>query len=416
MKLLNILLIILCLFSVTYAESLTELQETALSKRKVIERYKANVDRAKKNISIARSGYYPSVDVSYTANNVDADVVTEAEENSVLYGAFTWNLFAGFRDKYNISSAKLLHKVEIHKLKGIRQDIKFDVAQYYLNIFEQQANLQVTEDAYTTLLKAYQDETYRYNMGMINKNDLLSIKVDLDHAELNLKKAKVNLKKSIFSLQRQIDADVQVDTFTFAEFNTLPTSDPLSTVTERMLTNRSDIRVYEDSMNAAEMNVKSAKSAIYPQVKWVSSYQKYDDDYINGNGDADIDETRHQIVVSMNLFDGFGKYNQIDSAKLEAKGLRYDLYELKRDLITELKNTFLDFEVSGENAAVSKESIKQAEENMRITQLSYKEGISNTSDLLNAITNLSRARYNYVAAKKDVFNNYYKILRSEEAF
>lgn len=416
MKLLNITLLILLLFTTGYAETLEELQNTAVSKRKIIDRYKTNVEKAEKTISLAQKGYYPSVDLQYAFNDVDGNVLAENEENSVIYGALTWNLFAGFRDKYNIKSARLLHQVERYKLQGVKQDIKYDVSLYYLNIFQQQANLKVTQDAYNTLKKIYQDESYRFEMGMVKKNDLLSIKVDLDNAEINMKKAEVNLKKSALLLQRKMDTEVDVTLFNFTEFKTLPDTESYDTVLSRMLTKRSDLLAYEDSIKATQMNAKSKQSAYYPKVDLTSSYRKYDDSYYSGSGDTYSEEMRHQVVVSINLFDGFGKYNEIDRARLEAKGIQYDLYELKRDLKTDLKNMFLDFEVSTENADVAKSSIKQAEENLRITELSYKEGISRTIDLLNAITTLSRAKYNYVAAKRDVFINYFRITRAEETF
>ena len=81
-----------------------------------------------------------------------------------------------------------------------------------------------------------------------------------------------------------------------------------------------------------------------------------------------------------------------------------------------LKNLFLDYDISKGNVAVTKSSIVQAEENLRISELSYKEGLTTTSDLLDAITSLSRAKYNHVAAKSELFANYYKITRTVDGF
>ena len=59
--------------------------------------------------------------------------------------------------------------------------------------------------------------------------------------------------------------------------------------------------------------------------------------------------------------------------------------------------------VSLENVTVAKENIKHAKESLRISQLKYKEGLESETDLLDAVTNLSRAQYNYVTVLRLVF-------------
>jgi outer membrane protein len=72
--------------------------------------------------------------------------------------------------------------------------------------------------------------------------------------------------------------------------------------------------------------------------------------------------------------------------------------------------------VSLDNINVADENIKHAKENLRVTQLKYNEGLQRESDLLDAITNLSRARYNYVSVNRGAFLNHFQILRMVEGF
>ena len=69
-----------------------------------------------------------------------------------------------------------------------------------------------------------------------------------------------------------------------------------------------------------------------------------------------------------------------------------------------------------ENVDVAKEDIRHAEENLRITQLKYKQGLQRESDLLDAVTNLSRSRYNQVAVIRTVFENAFRVNRMVEEF
>jgi len=118
----------------------------------------------------------------------------------------------------------------------------------------------------------------------------------------------------------------------------------------------------------------------------------------------------------MNLFDGFSRESAISKARLTVREIQYDLAELQNTLDTDLANLFIDYKVSMANVEVAREDIKHAEENLRITQLKYKEGLQRESDLLDAVTNLSRARYNEVAVIRAVFENAFRITRMVEGF
>lgn len=395
---------------------LASLQQTALANRHVIQKYEAQLEKSVENRVNAQSGYYPSLDLSYIANSLDEASLYEYRENSAASGRVSWNIFAGFRDKYTIASADLLHSAEQYKLQGIKQDIKLQVAMRYLAIYNWQANLQVAEDSYSTLLKLYEDTENRFAVGLIKKSELLKFKVDLDHAQINRERVKAGLEKSILFLQREIDAPVDGASLLFSEFSNLPSLAGYTQHEEIMLEKRSEIKALEEAMGAAELAVKAEKAAYYPRVDLVGSYSRYDDDYLPGNGDRYDEELRAQLVLSMNLFDGFGKKSRVSAARLEAQTIRYDLDELKRDLVTLLKNLFLDYDVNTKNVEVAFGSIKQAEENLRVTRLSYQEGITPEFELLEAISDLSRAQSNYVTAKSEVFADYFQIIRAVEDF
>ena len=146
------------------------------------------------------------------------------------------------------------------------------------------------------------------------------------------------------------------------------------------------------------------------------SYRKYDDDHLTGSGEIRDDELRAQLLISLNLFSGRLTEESVAKAELENRGLQYDVEELKDSLQTELRNLHIDYNVSLRNVDVALRNIEHAEESLRITQLKYDEGLDRESDLLDAITNLSRAQYNYVAVVRTVFLNSFRIQRMIEEF
>lgn len=416
MKIVSCLAGCLLLGSVAQAADLASMQKMALENRAVVQRYMANVEKSGKDVTIARGGYYPSVDISYTANSLDDSSLTEDSQNSIAAGQISWNLFSGFRDKYSLTSAEQIQEVENYRLQGIRQDIQLDVALSYLYVYDRLANLKVSEDAYKTLKKVYRDGENRFAVGLIGKNELLKFRVDYDNADITMKAAQAGLDKSVNSLARQVGTEITLADLDFAEFGLLPGQLSETDYQQNMLVARSEIQALEGLIAASESQVQVAYSDYYPRVDLVGSYYRYDDDYITGAGDEDEDELRAQLVVSMNLFRGFITEADTGRAKLEKRALQYDLQELKETLSNDLRNLFIDYRVSLANVEVARRSIEQAVENLRITQLKYDEGLQRESDLLDAITNLSRAQANEVAVVRTVFLNYFQIIRMVAGF
>ena len=167
---------------------------------------------------------------------------------------------------------------------------------------------------------------------------------------------------------------------------------------------------------ATVAEVEAEKSDYYPQVDVVGSYSRYDDDFINWGGSEDDDELRAQLVMTMNLFQGLSTEATVARAKLETRSVQYELDELKNDLVTDLKNLHIAFEISYENVEIANRSIAQAEESLRITQLKYDEGLQRQLDLLSAVTDLSRAQFNYVVVLQTLFSNDFQLTRMIDGF
>jgi len=411
---LAIIFLVLCAQNL-YAMDLAEMQALALNNRQVVRQYMTILEQSEKDIVRARGGYYPSVDIGYTANFLDQATLLEDRENSKATGRVSWNLFDGFRDKYTLLSAEKQKEVEQFRLEGVQQDIQLNVALAYLAVFERQANRRVAEAAFQTLGKVYRDGESRYKVGLVDKNELLRFRVDYDNADISLKVANADLQKSVNALSRQVGREIQLTELDFADFNNLPPQIDREDYIRKMLEKRSEINALKAVIGATQASAEAAASGYYPRVDVVGSYSRFDND-IATSGLVREDELRGQLVVSMNLFQGFTTEATVARAKLETRSAQYQLEELQNDLTTDLQNLNIDFQVSLDNVAVAKRSIEQAEENLRITQLKYDEGLQRDSDLLDAITSLSRAKFNYVSVLRTAFLNNFQLIRMVDGF
>jgi len=416
MKMLSFFLVLTLFPQVVSALTLEQMQKAALENRALVKRFETEIEKGAENVRIARGEYYPSVDVLYNTYTIDEATLTEKRENSIFSGIVTWNIFAGFKDKYSIQSAEALKEVDMLRLLSIEQDIQLSVALRYLTVFYQQSRQEVAEDTFKTLEGLYLDSKNRYDVGLLDRNAVLKFKVDYDNADLAVKKEKADLEKALYLLAREVDQTINYAQLTFKEFQAPPTLDNKESYEPLMLSQRSELKVLEGLAAAAAFNVDAEYGDYYPQFDLVGRYRKTDDSLLNGQGEFTDEELRAELVMSYNLFEGFIDEAEIARAKAEVRSLKYDLNELQNTLKTELKNLFVDYDISLANVAVAREDITFAEENLRITELKYKEGLQRQLDLLAAVSNLTRAQSNYIAVVRTVFENYFGIIRMIEGF
>jgi len=416
MKLSSLLIVCLLLPQISFALNLEEMQRTALENRSLVKRYEAEVDKSTENIRIAKSGYYPSFDINFNTYTLDETSVTERRENSVFNSVLSWNIFSGFKDKYNISSAESSRNVENFRLLAIEQDIQLAVALRYLAVYNQQARLEVAGDTYKTLERLYIDSKNRYEVGLIDKNSVLKFKVDYDNANLGVQKEAADLAKALHELSRVVDLQINENELSFVEFQNTPPLENQDGLELQMLSERSELKALESLAESAEYRVSAQYGDYYPHFDLVGRYRKYDDSLLTGRGEFSDEELRAELVMSFNVFRGFQDEAEIARAKADVRSLQYDLVELQNDFKTTLKNILVDYGISLANVEVAREDITYAEENLRITDLKYKEGVQRQIDLLDAVSNLTRAQSNYVAVVKTVFENYFRVIRMIEGF
>ncbi len=415
MKLCSLTVALLLTASTVQAVNLADLQATALGSRAVIEQYTATLQMSEEEIRRTRSALYPAADLSYTTNLLDEDAMFEARENSIALARVSWNLFAGFRDKYGVRSAEMLREIEEHKLRGLRQDIQLNVALAYLTVFERRAAKEVADSAYQTLAKVYRDGESRYQVGLIGKNELLKFRVDYDNADITAKSADAALKKSINDLARQVGTAVDYASLDFADFDKEAPLADREACAAKMLAERSEIKALEAAIAATTAQIEAARSGYYPRLDAIGSYRRGDDTLLADASESD-EEWRAQMVMTLNLYQGGATEATLAKTRYQLRAQQEELKELKENLTNDLDNLLIDLKVSLDNIPVAKRSIEQAEENLRITELKYQEGLQRESDLLDAITSLSRARYNSVAVVRTMFANHFRLLRMVGGF
>lgn len=396
--------------------TLTDLQTRAVQQRETVANSRLAVQQGELTEAVARSPFYPALDLRYSATALDPETPFENEAHSDLTGSLRYNLYAGHRDQYTLEAARHTTAARRHELDKTIQDLCLEVALSYLDVYTQARNLKVDADEVDLLKKRHSDAAFRSEVGVIRKNDVLKIKVELDNAVQNLARAQANLDKSLNRLRFFTGLSLAAAEIDFKALESLPDLAPYDVLEARLLSQRSDLKALQMIKQARLKEAEVDRAAYYPSVDAIASYSKYGDDYGFGLTNDNDDELRLTLAATLNLFDGYRKPNKVKRTELEVRRVDLDLANRKKRLATDLANRVLDFDVSQKNLMVADSGIDQAEENLRVFEAAFEAGVETATEVLDAIFLLSRAKFNYITARSDVFRNYYRALHLVEDF
>lgn len=396
------------------ALNLDEAINTALEKNLDIKSSNYDYLKSVQNVKAAKSTYLPSLNLGYSYNNTDEAIFNNNQsETTVLSATISYNLFNGFKDLANKKSSKYLSKSSKYSLEATKQDIVLNVKSAYISYLNASNALKTYQSAYKLFKEQFEDSKNRYDQGLIAKNDLLQVQVNMSNAKQNVVQAKGNLKVAKYQLSNILGGlDLSSENIEDLDEKSLEVKE----YDEKELGNRSEIKALQMALKSYKQQEKASKSSYYPSVNVSASHNKYYDTFSLEQYDA-IPEVDNQnvanVTASWNLYSGGYDSAQIANAKIDYKNAKVQLEQSKLDIKLQYENAKSNLEVAIDNLETSKLSLLQAKENYEIVKNRFDEGLSTTTDLTDANYLLTQALQGYNNA---YFSKYLAIASLDRIF
>lgn len=392
------------------AYTLDELMQLSIKNREAIKVRKGNIEKSQSGVTMARSFFIPDLNAVYEAEK-DLD---QYDESSAFTVTSTLNLFAGFRDYNNLMAEKKSTEISELWLKRAKQDLQLEVAEGFTEVFRSIENLRVAKSSLALFSKRYEHVKLKYETGLLTRRDMLAVKVEADNAGQLVRRGAAGVTKSLNRLSRITGAvDLNIEKLNFSSLEKLPVKPQYQGLEKRLLSNRSELMIQKGVRDVNLKRYNAKKSEFYPSLNLAATYSKEDPSY--DPWDAHEDWTA-QVAVSMNVFDGLKTAAGLKSRKQDVANARYNLLEMEKRMKTELANILLDFDVAEKNLEAADSGIDEAEENVRTTELAFSHGRATTTDVLNSIDALTRAKLNLVNARMDLIQTDFRVKRMVEEF
>lgn len=323
-------------------------------------------------------------------NNVDVTIKDHDVRTSI---SMVMPLYTGGK----ITSAKQIATIQAQRSniseKQQQDSQRFEMIQSYFNVQLQQQllnaslfNLNAMQEHYNNALKLEQQ-------GFINKGQRMQFEVARNNAERTYQNAKSNLRASEFSLQNLLKTKEDLNLTTPLFVNNAQ-SQSLDKLLANYDQNSSLIKKLKMDTELANENIKVQQSAKKPSVFAFGEYG--------------LDSKENWIVGVMakyNLFSGIDNNKNIRAAELKKYAAELMTERTKQEVENVIYKSYSELNSSQTSHQLLTQNIKAAQENLRIQQLSFKEGMGTATQVIDAQNALS-------ALKSEMSINAYKYILS----
>ncbi|EJL6524461.1 TolC family protein [Vibrio cholerae] len=273
-----------------------------------------------------------------------------------------------------------------------------DLAKYYFSVVLAKEVL-ATRIAVEEGLTQHRDNALKLEQqGQIAHVERLQADASLDKAKVERKKAQKTLDIAQSALTQILGATETVEPSGILFINTsLP---PMHAFIEQTLNTYPGLSLLDAKEKQASSLIKAEQGKYYPEVYLYGDYSLHEDDSLASQMKPDW---LVGVGVNIPLIENTGRSEQVKAANSAVNQVRYLKAQAKQDLSVLVEKTYLEAEQALEEVTGLNSSLNLAQENLRLRQKAFSQGLSTSVDVVDAElylasirTQQSLASFNYL--------------------
>jgi len=368
----------------------------------------------------AKSGYLPSIDLSYSIGPEITKTIANSRERvdetrQEASGTLTQNLFAGFDTQNQVEQQKSLILSASDSVKDSANSLALETVGVYIHLLRSKELLDIAAENVVVHKKYLEQIKEKVSAGVGRSSDYKQTLSRYENAQSTFFLTEQNYKNAISSYQRVIPGGVSVSELEKPMLGELPAAD-LESVLVLSMKNNPTVRVSRDNVAVAKYSLKRSDAAYYPKADIVAK-ATWDKNLYGISVDKSAPSPYLEniglnalLVISYNIFNGLS-----DEANKEANRHRL----LKENATLEDAKRYIEASVklAWETYFSTQKQLVHIERNIKAsadTVSDYKEehdlGRRSIIDLLNIELEHNAARNRKVTAEYSHIVAYYQLL------
>jgi outer membrane protein TolC len=404
----NFLLLSLFFVVNVSAETLEEAWTAALNTNHQVKNAQANSDASQEQLQAEQGKNLPELNVgtSYTQFNETPSAKTSIEGKSAQFAMqqdgsvraqamASLPIYTSGKITHNINAAQATLDATQANEQVTVQDLKMQVADSYIAVLRLEDAVDVAKSHIQSLESHAKDVKQQFEQGVVAKNDVLAADVELLNAKQLLLQAAnfYDNAKARYNqlLTRQLNAKVELA----KKFPELPKT-TLENLNQNALNQRPELTVLNQQIQSLQEQMQAMKANLMPQVALNGGYQYQQNRYQAYEG-----LWQASASVDWKLFDGSTNHKG-EALQKQALALQEQREELSGQILLQVRKAWLDVEESNQRLEVAKQSIIQADENLKVTNERYQQGLATHTEVIQAQDLRTKTHNNLNNAKYDL--------------
>ncbi len=355
-----------------------------------------------------RSLFYPSADMEVSRVNLDNDpylkigtiIVPSGEQAywkyQVAIREIIWDW--GRRKAALLASRTRESAVALQGVDSVRQ-AQSRVLDAYMDAITLSARRHVIDQRTAALkdhLRTVQD---LFEHGVVARNDLLRTEVALR----NVEDQAADIDNKIELVRQSLNVALGREPFGSL---TLPISLPLPPVLpwdiascrSRAIDNNTILKALTEKLTAEEQLFAFRKKDFYPTFIAQAFHSYEQNRYV-----LYPHVTGFIVGLNWNIYDGGVRETKVHEAQIEADRTRCQFNETRKNVEIAAEQAHRDYEQALKEAGTARVNVAASDENLRIIEDQYKEGMVRTTDVLDAESLLAESRFMLAAKRYEAY-------------
>jgi len=394
--------------------------EITLKNNKDIQAEEQNVDYARAKIVEARSQFLPELNLnaSYTRNAAVAPTLAQGKKDPGVFVGYKndnqvglslgQTIYNGGANLANYKQSQLGFWVSKETLRAKKLDIEFEIKRLYFGLLLAFETQRIAQDLVDQANAHYQDVQNKFSQGTSSRFDLLQSKVQVSKLMPQLVKANNSIDLITIELKKAMGIKLD-DNFVVKEklgYSLVDIEE--GEFLKKAYLNQPQMILKSLDIDINKWAIDMAKAGYRPTLSASAGYN-----YRSSNLSNMINKKHNTwdagVSISVPIFDGFSSKAKVDEAKAKYEQSRIQKDNLTDQIAVDVRSACLDLKEAKAIIDSQEDNVGEAQEALRISIVSYDNGVGTNLDVLDSQTslaqveqNLAEGIYDYLMAKADL--------------
>ncbi len=340
-------------------------------------------------------------------------------------------LFDGLRNVRQLQRSKLSELAAQYRLDKMKDDIALAVANSYLQVLLNKANLEVAKSQNIVTLEQLDRTNNLVDAGVLPRGDLLEIKATDAAEKQRIAVAENTVKISLISLaQLLLIKDYSNFDIADEEYKIIDggiADKDVSEIIESAKETRSEVKIAQKNVDLAKKDLQISRGAYYPTLSAFFGYNtRYaDNDPLNREFIDQLylnDGIGYGLQLNVPIFNGFTVRSNVKRNKINLKNTEYQLEQAQLDLESNVYQAYVDANGALKAYEAATVALESQELAYQYAKDRYDVGLTNAFDFSqsklrydNARIEENRTKFEYIFKLK-VLELYFGVPANELKF